>query len=54
MAAEVDRIDAYAALAEAVAAGDAELARRCAVDLLGAATTSLIDAIEQIERQEDA
>jgi len=54
MAAEVDRIDAYAALAEAVAAGDAELARRCAVDLLGAATTSLIDAIEQIEGQEDA
>ena len=35
MAAEVDRVEAYAALADAVAAGDADLARERASDLLG-------------------
>lgn len=54
MAAEVDRVDAYAALARAVGAGDEEEARACAVDLLGAATTSLLDAIDQVQSEEDA
>lgn len=54
MAAEVDRVDAYAALARAVGAGDEEEARACAVDLLGAATSSLLDAIDQVQSEEDA
>ena len=52
MAAEVDRVDAYAALTEAVAAGDPDLARTRAADLLGAATTSLVGAIDRMERSE--
>jgi DNA-binding FadR family transcriptional regulator len=52
MAAEVDRVDAYAVLTRAVAAGDAEQARAQAADLLGTATASLLDAIDRV--QEDA
>lgn len=51
MAAEVDRVEAYAALTEAVAAGDPERARACASDLLGSATTSLVEAIETMQAQ---
>lgn len=51
MAAEVDRVDAYVALTDAVAAGDPERARACADDLLGTATTSLVDAIETMQAQ---
>ena len=53
MAAEVDRVDAYAALTDAVAAGDPDLARERAADLLGAATQSLVDAIDRLQVQED-
>ena len=49
MAAEVDRVEAYAALAEAVAAGDPDLARDRAADLLGAATASLVEAIDRMQ-----
>ena len=49
MAAEVDRVEAYAALTEAVSAGDPDRARDCASDLLGTATTSLVEAIAQME-----
>ncbi|TGN63227.1 FadR family transcriptional regulator [Nocardioides eburneiflavus] len=52
MAAEVDRVEAYAALAEAVRAGDADLAGARAGDLLGAATTSLVDAIDRMQAGE--
>lgn len=51
MAAEVDRVEAYVALTDAVAAGDPERARSCADDLLGTATTSLVDAIETMQAQ---
>jgi DNA-binding FadR family transcriptional regulator len=54
MAAEVDRVEAYAALADAVAAGDPELARDRATDLLGAATASLVDAIDRVRRLEES
>ena len=53
MAAEVDRVDAYAALTDAVAAGDPDLARERAADLLGGATQSLVDAIDRLQVQED-
>lgn len=49
MAAEVDRVEAYAALTEAVAAGDPDRARACASDLLGTATTNLVEAIDRME-----
>lgn len=49
MAAEVDRVEAYAALTDAVADGDAELARDRAADLLGTATASLVAAIERMQ-----
>jgi GntR family transcriptional repressor for pyruvate dehydrogenase complex len=52
MAAEVDRVEAYAALAEAVRAGDADLAGARATDLLGAATASLVDAIDRMQAGE--
>jgi GntR family transcriptional repressor for pyruvate dehydrogenase complex len=52
MAAEVDRVEAYSALAAAVGAGDPDLARDRAADLLGAATASLLEAIDRV--QEDA
>jgi DNA-binding FadR family transcriptional regulator len=51
MAAEVDRIEAYAALADAVAAGDPDLARERAADLLGAATASLVEAIDRMQEE---
>lgn len=51
MAAEVDRVEAYAALTDAVAGGDPERARACADDLLGTATTSLVEAIETMQAQ---
>ena len=49
MSAEVDRVEAYAALTDAVAAGDADLARDRAADLLGSATASLLGAIDRIQ-----
>ena len=49
MAAEVDRVEAYAALTEAVAAGDPDRARECAADLLATATTSLVEAIDRMK-----
>lgn len=52
MAAEVDRVESYAALAEAVRAGDADLAGARAADLLGAATASLVDAIDRMQAGE--
>ena len=52
MAAEVDRVDAYAALTEAVAAGDAQLAHDRAVDLLGTATASLVGAIDRMQERD--
>lgn len=54
MAAEVDRVDAYAALTDAVVAGDPRLARDRAADLLGAATTSLVDAIDRMQAGQTA
>ena len=54
MAAEVDQVDAYAALTEAVAAGDPGLARERAADLLGAATTSLVEAIDRMQSEGEA
>jgi DNA-binding FadR family transcriptional regulator len=54
MAAEVDRVEAYAALTDAVAAGDPELARGRATDLLVAATASLVDAIDRMHRLEES
>jgi len=49
MSAEVDRIDAYDALADAVEAGDPARARSCADDLLGYATRSLLQALDLLE-----
>ena len=52
MAAEVDRVDAYAELADAVAAGDPDLARARASDLLAVATASLVEAIDRMQGTE--
>ena len=52
MAEEVDQVERYAALADAVDSGDADLARARAVDLLGPATRSLVSAIDQLEAVE--
>ncbi len=52
MAAEVDRVEAYALLTDAVGAGDADLARDRAADLLGSATASLVEAIERMQELE--
>ena len=52
MAAEVDRVDAYAELADAVAAGDPDLARARAHDLLAVATASLVEAIDRMQGTE--
>jgi GntR family transcriptional regulator, transcriptional repressor for pyruvate dehydrogenase complex len=49
MSAEVDRIEGYDALADAIAAGDAERAREAAQDLLGYATQSILGALDQLE-----
>jgi len=52
MAAEVDRVDAYAALTLAVGSGDGGRARASAADLLGAATASLLEAIDRVRAEE--
>lgn len=52
MAAEVDRVEAYSALAEAVAAGDPDLARQRASELLGAATATLVGAIDEMQLEQ--
>ena len=49
MSAEVDRVEAYDALTDAIEAGDATAARERAHDLLAVATTSLTDAIDALE-----
>ncbi|MGH3517663.1 MAG: FadR/GntR family transcriptional regulator [Haloechinothrix sp.] len=49
MAAEVGRVAAYRALANAIVAGDADRARRAAEDLLSPATTALLGALRQLE-----
>jgi DNA-binding FadR family transcriptional regulator len=49
MSAEVDRIDAYRTLADAIVVGDPEAARRAAEDLLGPATGALHAVIRQLE-----
>ncbi|MGH3675187.1 MAG: FadR/GntR family transcriptional regulator [Mycobacterium sp.] len=51
MAAEVGRPDAYRRLADAIAAGDPDTAKRAAVDLLEPATTAMIAAITSLEDQ---
>ena len=51
MAAEVDRVDAYSALADAVTAGEPDLARDRARELLGAATSTLLEAIDAMHAQ---
>jgi DNA-binding FadR family transcriptional regulator len=49
MAAEVDRVEVYRAVADAIGAGDADGARRAARDLLAPATEALLTAIRQLE-----
>ena len=48
MAAEVDRLELYDALADAIADQDAAQARRVADELLGFATRSLLQVLEQL------
>ena len=50
MSAEVDKVEAYDALTDAIAAGDGATARQRAHDLLAVATTSLTDALDALER----
>ncbi|WP_040832641.1 FadR/GntR family transcriptional regulator, partial [Nocardia jiangxiensis] len=49
MAAEVDQIDRYRALAEAIIAGDAALARQAAAQLLATATTEFDMLMRRLE-----
>lgn len=49
MDAEVSRVDAYRTLTDAIVAGDQDGARLAAEDLLGPATTALLDAIRALE-----
>ena len=49
MSAEVDRVEAYDALTDAIEAGDAIAARDRAHDLLAVATTLRTDAIDALE-----
>jgi DNA-binding FadR family transcriptional regulator len=49
MSAEVERVEAYQAVADAVIAGNGELARDRAEELLSYATTSLLAAIDALE-----
>lgn len=49
MAAEVDRVDAYQKLADAITAGDPDLARRRAEDLLSPATSAFLTAFRLLE-----
>lgn len=51
MAAEVNRPNAYRALAEAISAGDPETARQAAVDLLEPATAAMLAVITDLEEQ---
>ncbi|MFF8512786.1 FadR/GntR family transcriptional regulator [Streptomyces sp. NPDC015492] len=53
MAVEVERTEAYDALATAVADGDAPRARRCGEELLGPATEALIDVINLLEDSDE-
>jgi len=52
MSAEVDRVDAYRALAAAVVAGDADAAREAAHRLLEPATTGLLAALDDLEEEQ--
>ncbi|HSV37665.1 MAG TPA: GntR family transcriptional regulator [Nocardioidaceae bacterium] len=52
MSAEVDRLEAYDGLADAIEAGDTDLARQRADDLLGYATRSLLQALDQIQGED--
>ncbi|GAA1414263.1 FadR/GntR family transcriptional regulator [Catellatospora coxensis] len=49
MAGEVDRVEHYRALAEAITTGDADTARRLAHDLLSHATRALLHALDLLE-----
>lgn len=49
MSAEVDRAEAYEALTDAIVAGDADLARTRAHELLAIATRTLTEAIDTVE-----
>jgi DNA-binding FadR family transcriptional regulator len=51
MAGEVGRPEAYRAVADAIAAGNADAARDAAVDLLEPATTALLQALDHLEEQ---
>lgn len=53
MAAEVDQVEKYDALVDALADRNGVLARERAHDLLGPATRSLIDAIDLLEAHDD-
>ena len=52
MAAEVERIDDYRALADAVIGGDADAARAAAQRLLEPATTALLTALADLEEKQ--
>ena len=52
MSAEVDRVETYDALTDAIEAGDGPAARERAHDLLAVATESLTDAIDAIDALE--
>jgi DNA-binding FadR family transcriptional regulator len=49
MAAEVDQVDVYRAVADAIVGGDSDRARAAAHDLLAPATGALLTAIRQLE-----
>lgn len=49
MAGEVDRVEHYRALADAITAGEPDTARRLAHDLLGHATQALLHALDLLE-----
>ena len=49
MAAEVGRPDAYREVADAIAAGDPDAAKKAAIDLLEPATTAMLAAINSLE-----
>ncbi|MGH3414548.1 MAG: FadR/GntR family transcriptional regulator [Marmoricola sp.] len=49
MSAEVDQVDTYRRLADAVVAGDGPRAHELAAELLGTATTALLALIEDLE-----
>jgi GntR family transcriptional regulator, transcriptional repressor for pyruvate dehydrogenase complex len=51
MAAEVGRPDSYREVAGAIAAGDADAAKKAAIDLLEPATMAMLAAIKSLEEQ---